>query len=101
MTLLAAGEVMTANDAVRGYLRTLRVESTDYTQKQIAEMVDRPRGYVQWERAATQSLDVVAVLRAVQALNGSVSDLMLLVATDTVTEQDGERLARERIRRGP
>lgn len=81
---------MSAN-ALRGYVRALRI-GRGATQAEVAERISMPlQTYKDWERGATKDIKTPYLLRAVRFLRGSLDQLAEV--SDSASTEDGERLA--------
>lgn len=85
---------MSAN-ALRGYVRTLRI-GRGATQAEVAEAVGMPlRTYKDWEYGVTKDIKTPYLLRAVRFLRGSLEQVAEI--PDSANAEDGERMAQSWI----
>jgi transcriptional regulator with XRE-family HTH domain len=88
-----------AVEALRGYLRELRV-AQDISQRELAEVMRlSTRAVADWELGNTDDLKSMPLARAVQRLHGSMEDVGALLFDERATAEAGRVLAQQRLER--
>jgi len=80
-----------SSDALRGYIKTLRVLRKVPQDKLAATIGMGRRTYIDWETGKSKDIKTPFLLRAVKALRGSFDQLVDF--PDDATAEDGARLA--------
>jgi transcriptional regulator with XRE-family HTH domain len=93
---MSQGVMSVSAEAIRGYIRTLRI-GREKTQPDMAHAINMGlRTYKEWELGNTKDIKAPYLIRALHFLSGSIEQIASL--TDAATLQDGIALAEERLR---